>query len=173
MRYLILVAMSVISAALTGGVFTQVTIVNANPDIVMCAMIAMVLAEGGVTPVIYFTVASVSLDVLIGSAIGMYSLPCILVGLTVYFIAARSSRPHYIAAAIAGAAGWAARELLLSLFTVFMGYTYNFGHIILTSLLPGLPVAAAITFAIYCGMVPLYKKPFMRPLQAPGAPDVF
>ncbi|PWM37024.1 MAG: hypothetical protein DBX46_03855, partial [Clostridiales bacterium] len=64
-------------------------------------------------------------------------------------------------------------ELLLSLFTVFMGYTYNFGHIVLTSLLPGLPVAAAITFAIYCGMVPLYKKPFMRPLQAPGAPDVF
>ena len=75
MRYLILVAMSVISAALTGGVFTQVAIVNANPDIVMCAMIAMVLAEGGVTPVIYFTVASISLDVLIGSAIGMYSLP--------------------------------------------------------------------------------------------------
>ena len=88
MRYLILVAMSVISAALTGGVFTQVTIVNANPGHRHVCDDCYGVAEGGVTPVIYFTVASVSLDVLIGSAIGMYSLPCILVGLTVYFIAA-------------------------------------------------------------------------------------
>lgn len=171
MRYIVLVAISLLSVLLTGGVFAQLPIIGANLDIVLAAMIAMEAAEGGITPVIYFSVASISLDVLIGSTIGMYSFPCAVAGIAAYFVFTKFKGMKFTTILAVGGGAWVIKEILMSIMTLFMGYSFDFTSILVRSILPGIPLQAAITFGIYCLMALLYRRPFMHPLPPPRSSD--
>lgn len=165
MRYIVLSLTSLLCALLTGAVFTQVQIFGIQPDIILAVLIAMVLLEKTMTPVFYMVGGAVVLDVLFAPGVGFYSLPYLIAGLLVYLFSIRRDVSKWYIAAAAGGILWVVKDLCTILFSVLLGNSFDIGKNLLHSTLPGILVAALLTYLVYLGFSKLYMYNFLRPVS--------
>ena len=166
MRYVILIAIALFSALITGGVSPQLAIFGAEPDLLLIVMLSMELREKTLTPAIVCSVAAIFIDAFYAPAIGYYSLPYLIIGLIVYFVFAKREVGAIIIPMIVCAASWVVKELLSAAFAFFLGNTFDFFHIFVTSTLPGIPVHAVLMIPVFLLMGLLYRSNVMIPASA-------
>lgn len=173
MRYVVLFGITLISTLLQGAVFAQMGLLGGQPDLMLAVMVALVMAESTLTPVLYFSAGALVLDVLTGNAIGIYSLPYTMTGLFVYFAYMRRPCQKVPQALVVGGAAWACKDLLCAVTALIARNRFDFIAGLLHSTLPGIPIMAVLTFAALFLLRRLCQKPFMRPATAFPAKDGF
>lgn len=162
MRYIVIIAIALLSALITGGVSPQLPIFGAEPDILLVAMLAMQLREKTLTPVIVCSVSAIFIDAFYAHAIGYYSLPYAVVGVIVFAIF-RKRRMFIYAPSLICAAAWLVKDVLSAVIAFFLGNSFDFSYIFVHSTLPGMLVNAVLIFPAYLLMLLLYKNNFMVP----------
>lgn len=162
MRYVVMIAIALLSALITGGVSPQLPILGAEPDILLIAMLAMELREKTLTPVIVCSVSAIFIDAFYAHAIGYYAFPYAVTGVLVYAVSRKKKMPFYIPSAVC-AAGWLVKDVLSAVVAFFLGNSFDFVYIFVHSTLPGMLVNAVLMFPAYLLIMLLYKNNFMTP----------
>ena len=163
MRYIVLVAIALLGAFITGGVAPQLPILGAEPDLMLILMLALTLREHTVTPVLVCSVAAIFMDVFFAPALGYYSFPYLLIGAVVFLVTRNMQVPRVVVPSVICAAAWVLKELFTALLTFLMGHVFDFWYIFLHSTLPGVLVCAVLMFPIYLLINWLCGFNFMRP----------
>lgn len=164
MRYIILTFVALFGALITGGVSPQLTILGAESDLLLIFMLAIMMRESTVTPILVCSVAAIFLDVFYAPAIGYYSFTYLLTGLLAYVVARKMNQiPKVLVPSALCAAAWIFKELFMALITFLLGNTFDFFYILLHSTLPGIFVNGLIMFPIYLFFDWLCGFNFMRP----------
>jgi len=163
LRYVLLVLIALLGALITGGVSPQLTILGAEPDIMLIFMLALMMREKTVTPVLVCSVAAIFMDVFYGPAIGYYSFAYLLTGLITYAVIRKLTIPRFLVPSLICGAAWIFKELFMALETFLMGNTFHFFYILLHSTLPGILVNGLLMLPIYLIFYWLCSFNFMRP----------
>ncbi len=163
MRYLVMIAIALLCALITGGVSPQLTLIGAEADLVIVFMLAMELEERTVTPVIVFSVAAIFMDAFYAGAIGYYSFPYLVTGLLVYAVFAKKSVNAFFGPPLICAGAYIAKEIITGIIAFFLGNTFDFFYILVHFVLPGAALNAVLIFPAYLIMRLLYKPSFMAP----------
>lgn len=163
MRYVVLVLIALLGALITGGVSPQLPILGAEPDLMLIFMLALMMREGTVTPVLVCSVAAIFMDVFYGPAIGYYSFAYLLTGLITYAFVRKMTIPRVIVPSAVCAAAWVFKELFMALETFLLGNLFDFFYIFLHSTLPGIIVHALLMLLIYLFFDWFCSFNFMRP----------
>ena len=93
MRYVVLFVMAMLSVILQCSVFTTMPLFGVQLDLVLLLMAGLIMAEKTMTPLYYFVLCALYMDVLFAEAIGYYTLPYAVAGLFVYLVARRVIKP--------------------------------------------------------------------------------
>ena len=163
MRYVVLVAVSLLGAMVTGGVSPQLTILGAEPDLLLIIMLALMMREGTVTPVLVCSVAAIFMDVFYGLAIGYYSFAYLLTGLVTYAVVRKMSVSKILVSSLVCAGAWVFKELFMALETFLLGNLFDFFYILVHSTLPGILVNGILMLPIYLFFHWFCGFNFMRP----------
>lgn len=163
MRYVVLVLIALLGALITGGISPQLTILGAEPDLMLIFMLALMIRENTVTPVLVCSVAAIFMDVFYGPAIGYYSFAYLLTGLVTYAFVRRLVIPRVFVPSAVCAAAWVFKELFMALETFLLGNIFDFFYIFLHSTLPGIFVNALIMLPVYLIFYWFCGFNFMRP----------
>ena len=163
MRYVVLVITALLGALITGGVSPQLTILGAEPDLLLIIMLALTIRECTITPVLVCSVAAIFMDFFYAQAIGYYSFSYLLVG-CIAFVCVKNMRVPQIGvpSVICGIA-WLMKDLFMALLTFLLGNTFDFWYIFLHSTLPGVLVCALLMLPVYIFFHWLCSFNFMRP----------
>lgn len=163
MRYVVLVITALLGALITGGISPQLTILGTEPDLLLIFMLALMLRESTITPVLVCSVAAVFLDFFYAQAIGYYSFCYLLTG-CIAFALTRNLRvpPIGVPSAVCGAA-WLFKDLFMALLTFLLGNNFDFWYIFLHSTVVGIFVNALIMLPVYLIFHWLCGFNFMRP----------
>jgi len=86
MRFIIMAVIVLVSVLLVCAVFTQINIYEIAPDTILLSMLAMVLIENTLIPVLFTAGGALLMDMLFAKGLGFYTLPYVIVGLIVYLI---------------------------------------------------------------------------------------
>ena len=163
MRYVIWAGLTIISAMLTGGFSPQLKILGAEPDILLIVMVSGILNERTLTPALFAVVGAICMDMFFAPAIGFYSLPYLITGLTVYLVFYKQRPPKHAMPAVILGIAWVIKELLSAVISFFLGNTFDFFYILLTSTLPGILVNGILMFLLNLALRKLFALPFMKP----------
>ncbi len=173
MRYVVLVAITLFAAVLTGGVSPQMPIIGAEPDFLLVIMLCLQLRERTVTPVMVCAVAAIFLDAFYGTAIGYYSLPYAAVGLAVYGVFRHNEISAFYIPAGVCALAWVMKDVFTALITFLQGNTFDFFYIFVRTTLPGMLVNGLLALAVYPLTSLIYRRAFMSPRTSVTFKDEF
>ena len=167
MRYVVLFVMAMLSVILQCSVFTTMPLFGVQLDLVLLLMAGLIMAEKTMTPLYYFVLCVLYMDVLFAEAIGYYTLPYAVAGLFVYLVARRvgSQFKLWLAPLLTGLA-WIVKELVGAFIAACFGYRFDFLSIFLSNTLLGALIMAALGFLVYLLMRKLCSANFMRPRTA-------
>lgn len=167
MRYVVMFALAIVSVILQCSLCTAIPLFGVQIDLVLLLMAGMIMAEKTLTPLYYFVLCALYMDVLFAEAIGYYTLPYAVAGMFVYAISAKvTGKSMILAAPILVALAWIVKELLSAFIAVCSGYRFDFLSIFLSNTLLGALMLAGLGVVIYLLMKKLCSAGFMRPRRS-------
>jgi len=163
LRYVVLVFTALLGALITGGVSPQMTILGAEPDLLLIFMVALTIRECTITPALVCSVAAIFMDVFYAQAIGYYSFSYLFAGCLVFAVVRNMRVPRIGVPSVICGFVWLAKDLFMALLTFLLGNSFDFWYIFLHSTLPGILVNALLMLPIYLFFNWLCGFNFMRP----------
>lgn len=167
MRYVVMILIVIISILLVFGVFTSINLWDIAPDTILLSIVAMVLLEKTLMPVLFFSVGTLFMDILFARAIGFYTIPYLVAGLAVYlFFKNRPPERKPWIPALAAGGGVLIKELLTAFLCLILRYNFHFGTLFIRYTLPSVVLNGLLMIPVFLLFRALYRKNFMRPQQA-------
>lgn len=167
MRYVTLFVAGILAVILQCSVFTSMPLFGVQIDIVLLLMGGLIMAEKTLTPLYYFVLCALYMDILFAESIGYYTLPYAVAGMVIYVISVKADgQAMFWVAPILMAIAWIIKELMGAFIAVCSGYQFDFLNIFLSNTLLGALIMAALGFLAYVLLRKLCAANFMRPRRS-------
>ncbi|MBR6816029.1 MAG: hypothetical protein IKM60_00810 [Clostridia bacterium] len=163
MRYLVLAGVSAVSMIMTACISPHLSIVNAQMDVMLAAMLCMVLREKTLTPVFYTAGMAVLMDAFFSRAFGFYTLQYLGTGLVIYLVM-RTRRIDTAAVMASGAGFWLLREILGVWLCFLSDRPVGMSSRFVYSVLPGCIPQVLLCLIVHWLMGKLYAHRFVWPI---------
>jgi len=85
MRYVFFAVVSIINLIFMGAVFPNLNLVGIYPDIIIASIVSIAILEQSMAGAMIGLVCGLMLDLLFSSAIGIYAIPYLIVGASMFF----------------------------------------------------------------------------------------
>ncbi len=162
MRYLILLAVTVIDLILNNTVFPNINIVGISPDIIICTIASITILESSMTGAWIGLICGLFIDLYSG-VFGFYALAYFLTGALAYFIRKRIFYVDKIIMPFAFAAGaYILKEAVLMLLAYMLDKQFSLSHMLLRYILPQAAFTAVFMLLVYLIFIRIYRLPPMK-----------
>lgn len=164
MRYLFLTVTVIVNLIFTGAVFPNINIMGIAPDIIICTMASFAALEKSMTAAAVGLICGLMLDIMFTGAIGFYTLPYFVAGMSLYFI---SSRIRYIdpilLPEVFAVGAFFLKEMMMALLAYMLGLNLSLGHRFLRYILPEMLATGVFMLLIHLIFKRLYRSGSIRP----------
>ena len=167
MRYVVFVLLGVLSTILSGTVFStsfDLAGLGIQVDIVLLIVLALVLVEKSITPIIFAAAAGLLMDMMFSTTLGMYALSYTIAAAVASIAAHSMEKFNSLHIFIVGAGGYMIKELVMALIVFAQGARqFDLGAIFLRDMLPSAAFSGALLLLVYLLVSLLYRNTWMRP----------
>ena len=166
MRYVVFILMGVIGTILSGTVFSasfDLAGLGIQIDLVLLLVLALVLVEKNLTPIIFAAAAGLLMDMMFSTTLGMYALSY-TVAAAASIVAHRMEKFNSLHIFLIGVGGYVVKELVMALIVFAQGARqFDLGAIFLRDMLPSAAFCGGLLLLAYLLVSLLYRKAWMRP----------
>lgn len=162
MRILVLGVLGLVTALFAGS-WAQVLQIGGIPiDIVLLVIVALALLDSSTTPIIFAAYVGLLVDASYSTVVGCGALACTATAAVIFFIAQKAERINLLIVVLAGGGAYLLKNAIIAIVIYVKGIeALRFG-ILLSSILPGAGIAAALMIPAYWLMSRLMRLRFMR-----------
>lgn len=176
MRYVVLVAMSVLGTILSGTLFGTIELwgLGLQIDIVFLIVMSLVLVEKSVMPIVFAAVTGLLMDMTYSTQLGMYALSYTAAAAVGLFVFRKMEKFNLLHLFTIGAVGYIFKELMMAFIVFSQGARdINLGMIMVKGILPSAALNGALLLVAYLLVSRLYRNAWMRPRAAAHYLDEF
>lgn len=170
MRYVVLIAMGILSALLSGTAFStsfDVAGLGIQIDLVMLFTLGLVLVEKNIAPIVFAALTGLLMDILFSTTLGIYALSYTVAAAAASVAVHRLEKFNFLHIFAVGMGGYIVKELMMALIVFAQGARqFEMGTILLKDTLPSAAVCGALLLLVYLLISLLYRNAWMRPRAA-------
>ena len=167
MRYVVFILMGVIGTILSGTVFSasfDLAGRGIEIDLVLLLVLALVLVEKNLTPIIFAAAAGLLMDMMFSTTLGMYALSYTVAAAAASIVAHRMEKFNSLHIFLIGVGGYVVKELVMALIVFAQGARqFDLGAIFLRDMLPSAAFCGGLLLLANLLVSLLYRKAWMRP----------
>lgn len=163
MRYVVLVAMSLLGTLFSGSVFSVFTINGIQIDIVFLLVMSLVLVEKSAMPVVFAAVTGLLMDIMYARELGIYALSYAIAAAVGSILLRKVEKFNFLHLFAIGAVGYIFKEVVTAFIVFVQGARFNFPLLFGVEILPAAAVNGALLLVAYLLIARLYRNAWMRP----------
>ncbi|MEG0257434.1 MAG: rod shape-determining protein MreD [Christensenella sp.] len=164
MRYVVLVAMSILGTILSGSVFSNINLWGLQIDIVLIMILALVLTEKTAMPVIFAAVTGLLMDITYSTVLGMYAVSYTVAAAVAFMVLRKTEKQTILHLFFVGVGGYIIKESVMAFIVFAQGArNFDFFAILARYILPSAALCGGLLILAYFLISRLYKNAWMRP----------
>lgn len=162
MRYLLLLAVSVVNLIFANAIFPNINIAGIAPDIIICTMVSIAILENSMTGAWIGLICGLATDLYAG-IIGFYAIPYFITGALIYFIRKNINYFDRFFMPFSFAAGaYLLKEAINALLAYMLNKDFSLSYMFVRYFLPEAAVTGFFMLLVHYFMVKLYRLNYMK-----------
>ena len=162
MRYVFFAVVSIINLIFMGAVFPNLNIVGIYPEIIVASIVSIAILDRSMAGAMIGLVCGLILDLLFSSAIGIYAIPYLIVGASMFFVRKNLRYVDRLLLPTVFAVGAAfVKEFISALIAYMMGVEFNFWNMFARVILPQAIATGILMLLIHTIFSRIYRSSSM------------
>lgn len=172
MRYVVLVLLGIFSVLLNGSLFSNITVMGIQVDLLLLVILAIALSEKSAMPVIFAAAAGLLMDIMYSTMLGVYALSYTVVACAALMLFANFKRMNVLTVFLTGFGGYLMKETILAVIVYILGSRFGVVQMYVRYILPGALLAGGLLIAAYWLISKLMQLGWMRPRRRLSGDDM-